>query len=360
MKGTDEQTTAYGTDARSLTLPEWEAYLAKAGLPRYRAGQIYGWLHKHGAASYEEMTNLPAALRERLAGDLPIAPVTEAARQVSALDGTQKFLFEMGDGNAVESVFMKYHHGNSVCISSQAGCRMGCRFCASTIGGLDRNLTPGEMLGQIYQIRRLTGEEISNIVVMGTGEPFDNYDNLVRFLRLLTDPKGFGLSARSVTVSTCGLVPRIYQFAEEGIPCTLAISLHASDDETRRRMMPIAEKYSIAEILAACRTYFEKTGRRVTFEYSLAAGVNDSPEAAKALAALVKGLNCHINLIPINPVRGREFAPSARPSCEAFKLLLEKQAIHVTIRRELGRDIDGACGQLRHRQKHSAHETGEE
>ena len=251
------------------------------------------------------------------------------------------------DGNVIESVLMRYHHGNSVCISSQVGCRMGCRFCASTIGGLTRCLKPSEMLDQIYRIQADTGERVANVVVMGTGEPMDNYDNLVRFVRILTDENGLGISQRNVTVSTCGIVPKMYDLAEEKLQITLALSLHAPNDEKRQELMPIANKYSMDEVLDACRNYFDKTGRRITFEYSLVAGVNDSEEDARQLAGRIKGINCHVNLIPVNPIKERSYVRSTRQAVENFKIKLEKYGINVTIRREMGSDIDGACGQLR-------------
>lgn len=249
----------------------------------------------------------------------------------------------------VESVWMKYKHGNSVCISSQVGCRMGCAFCASTLDGLERNLTPSEMLDQIYAITRLTGERVSNVVVMGTGEPMDNYDNLVRFIHLLTNEEGLHISQRNITVSTCGIVPEIRKLAEEGLQITLALSLHATTDEKRKKLMPVANRYTVSELMEACAYYFEKTGRRITFEYSLAGGVNDSIQDAEELTALVKPLNCHVNLIPVNPIKERDFTESKGAAIQSFKNKLEKNRINVTIRREMGRDIDGACGQLRRR-----------
>ena len=267
--------------------------------------------------------------------------------QESKIDGTKKFLFELSDGNVVESVWMQYKHGNSVCISSQVGCKMGCRFCASTIGGWTRNLTSAEMLDQIYQIQKDSQERVSNVVVMGTGEPMDNYDALVRFIRMLSNEKGLNISQRNITVSTCGIVPGMYKLAEENLQITLALSLHASSQEKREELMPIAKKYHLEEVLEACRNYFEKTGRRITFEYSLVGGKNDSQEDALRLAQLVKGLNCHINLIPVNPIKERDFVRSDMKVILNFKNKLEKYQINVTIRREMGQDIDGACGQLR-------------
>ena len=270
-------------------------------------------------------------------------------RQVSALDGTNKFLFRLGDGHVVESVLMKYKHGNSVCVSSQVGCRMGCKFCASTIGGLERNLTPGEILGQIYQIQKISGERVSNVVVMGTGEPLDNYDNFVKFIRILTGEGGLHISQRNVTVSTCGIVPNMRRLAEEKFQITLALSLHGSNQEKRKSLMPVANKYDLSEVLEACDYYFEQTGRRITFEYSLVGGINDGAEDAEELIAILKPRNCHLNLIPVNPIKERTFQKPSRKHAEAFKMKLEQRGVNATIRREMGSDIDGACGQLRRR-----------
>jgi 23S rRNA (adenine2503-C2)-methyltransferase len=293
------------------------------------------------------MNNLPAALRQKLDAQYPIPTVRLHRQFVSKIDKTTKFLFALSDGNLIESVLMYYQHGNSVCISSQAGCRMGCRFCASTLDGLARNLTASEMLGQVYQIQKLTGERVSHIVVMGTGEPFDNYDNLMRFIALVTSEQGLHISQRNITVSTCGLVPRIYEFADAKLGVTLAISLHAPNDEQRRELMPIANQYTIDEILRACDYFVEQTKRRVTFEYSLVRGRNDAPEQAEELAKRLKGRLCHVNLIPVNPIKERDYEQSETANIEKFKNVLEKNHINVTIRRELGRDIAAACGQLR-------------
>ena len=334
-------------DLRSLSQAELTEVLASLGEKKFRAAQIYQWLHVHMADSFDEMTNLSAALRQKLKEQCSLVTLKPVKILTSQIDGTKKFLFELLDGNIIESVWMQYHHGNSVCISSQVGCRMGCRFCASTLDGLVRGLEPSEMLEQIYQIEKYTGQRVDSVVVMGSGEPMDNYDNLVKFVRLITDEKGHNLSGRAITVSTCGLVPQMYKLAEEGLSITLALSLHASDDETRRELMPIAKKYSLEEVLGACDNYFEKTGRRISFEYSLVHGVNDTLEGAKALAALLGKRNCHVNLIPVNPIKERNFTRGAREETLAFKNMLEKCGINVTIRREMGRDIDGACGQLR-------------
>lgn len=339
------------TDIKSMTLTELKEDMAQLSEKSFRAGQIYDWMHKKLARGFDEMTNLSAALREKCKERYTYTALQAVQVQESAIDGTRKYLFALSDGNVVESVWMKYKHGNSVCISSQVGCRMGCAFCASTLDGLERNLTPSEMLDQIYSISLLTGERVSNVVVMGTGEPMDNYDNLLRFIRLLTAEEGLHISQRNITVSTCGLVPNMRRLAEEKLQITLALSLHATTDEKRRKLMPIANKYSIAELMEACNYYFEQTGRRITFEYSLVGGVNDTDEDAAELIQLVKPLNCHVNLIPVNPIKERDFVQSENEAIQAFKNKLEKNRINVTIRREMGRDIDGACGQLRRRHK---------
>ncbi len=335
------------TDIKSLTLSELQEEMERLGEKRFRAGQIYSWLHEKLADDFQEMTNLSGALRERLEQEYELIRLPLVKVQTSAQDGTSKFLFRLGDGSVIESVLMRYHHGNSVCISSQAGCRMGCRFCASTLDGLKRGLAPSEMLDQIYQIQKWSKERVHNVVVMGTGEPLDNYDALLKFLKLLTGEGGLLISQRNVTVSTCGIVPRIRQLAEEKLQITLALSLHASSQEKRETLMPVAKKYTLSQVLDACRYYFEQTGRRITFEYSLVSGVNDREEDAAELAALLKPLNCHVNLIPVNPIKERDYVQPDRRKVINFKNSLEKSGINVTIRREMGRDIDGACGQLR-------------
>ena len=303
-------------------------------------------MHEKLSPSIDDMTNLPAGFREKLKEECIYTLLRQKDVQVSK-DGTKKYLFLLQDGNAVESVLMRYKFGNSLCISSQAGCRMGCRFCASTLEGLVRNLTPSEMLEQVYQITRDTGERVSHVVVMGTGEPLDNFDNLLRFIELLTGEGGQNLSQRNVTVSTCGLVPKIRELAEKKLQITLALSLHAPNQEKRRELMPVANKYELSSVIDACKTYVELTGRRITFEYSLVAGANDSPEDAKELADLIKGINCHVNLIPVNPIKERNYKRPKGEAVQGFKNKLEKYGINVTIRREMGQDIDGACGQLR-------------
>lgn len=334
-------------DIKSLDYQELQEYVKTLGEKPFRAKQLYQWMHEKLAGSFQEMTNLSGAFRARLEEETTLTVLKPVDVRTSAIDGTQKYLFELEDGNVIESVLMKYKHGNSVCISSQVGCRMGCRFCASTIGGLQRNLRPSEMLEQVYRIQKITGERVSNLVVMGTGEPLDNYDNLVKFVRMLSDEHGLNISQRNITVSTCGIVPNIRRLAQEDLQITLALSLHASNQEKRKKLMPIAYKYELSEVLEACRFYFEKTGRRLTFEYSLVGGVNDTLEDSQELTALVKGMNCHINLIPVNPVKEREFVQPDRSVVLAFQNKLEKNGVNATIRREMGRDIDGACGQLR-------------
>ena len=334
-------------DIKSLSYEELLEAIQGMGEKSFRGKQIYEWLHKKAVMEFEDMTNLSKRLREQLSKQYYIADLKLLDRLVSKDGSTSKFLFGLGDGSVIESVLMKYHHGNSVCISSQVGCRMGCKFCASTLGGLERNLTVSEMLGQIYAIQNISGERVSNVVVMGTGEPMDNYDNFVKFVRMLTDEHGYHISQRNVTVSTCGLVERIRQLAEEQFSITLAISLHAPNDAARKKLMPVANKYTIAEILDACDVYFTKTGRRVSFEYSLVQGVNDSAEFARELGGLLQGKNCHVNLIPVNPIKERDYKDSNAAFVQNFKMILEKLGINVTIRREMGRDIDAACGQLR-------------
>ena len=334
-------------DIKSLSLTQLQEEMAALGEKTFRAKQLYQWMHQKLARDYDSMTNLPGRLRELLAEQYAYTCLRQVQMQESRIDDTRKFLFALEDGHVVESVWMRYKHGNSVCISSQVGCRMGCRFCASTLGGLVRDLRPGEMLDQVYAISLLTGERVSNVVVMGTGEPLDNYDSLIQFLTMLTDENGLHISARNITVSTCGLVPQMKRLADEKLQITLALSLHGATDEKRRELMPIANKYSIAELMEACEYYFARTGRRITFEYSLVGGVNDTQEDARRLSRLAGPLRCHVNLIPVNPIREREYVQSDMHRIQAFKNYLEKNKINVTIRREMGRDIDGACGQLR-------------
>lgn len=334
-------------DIKSLYEEELKEKMISLGEKPFKGKQLYQWLHQKAAGSYEEMTNLSEGLRKKLTEQEPLTHLEVVEVQTSKIDGTQKYLFQLADGNVIESVWMQYKHGNSVCISSQVGCRMGCRFCASTLDGLERNLTPSEMLRQVYQIQKITGERVSNIVIMGTGEPLDNYDNFLKFIHMVSDEHGLNISQRNITASTCGIVPNIRRLAEEKLQITLALSLHGSNQEKRRSLMPVANKYELHEVLEACDYYFEKTGRRITFEYSLVHGVNDTPEDAKELMGILKDRNCHLNLIPVNPIKERNYEKPDKKSAENFKNKLEKNGINVTIRREMGSDIDGACGQLR-------------
>ncbi|MFV0465107.1 MAG: 23S rRNA (adenine(2503)-C(2))-methyltransferase RlmN [Lachnospiraceae bacterium] len=336
-----------GVDIKSMTLPQLTAFISGVDEKAFRAKQLYQWMHQKLAADFDEMSNLPTALRTKLKEKTEYTALELIEKQVSKEDGTRKYLFRLEDGQVIESVLMKYKHGNSICISSQAGCRMGCTFCASALNGLQRNLRPSEMLDQIYRIQRDSGERISNIVVMGTGEPLDNYDNLIRFLSLISDENGLNISQRHITVSTCGIVPRIYDLAKENLQITLALSLHAPTQAKRQELLPIAKSYGLDELMESVKYYFEQTGRRITIEYSLVKGKNDTSEDAAQLSALLKNMNCHVNLIPVNPIKEREYVQPDQHLILAFKNKLEKNGINVTIRREMGRDIEGACGQLR-------------
>lgn len=336
-------------DIKSMNLAELTEFVAGIGEKAFRAKQLYQWLHVKQVYSFSDMTNLSKTFRGKLDEVSYITDLKQEQVQISQIDGTRKYLFLLEDGNVIESVLMRYKHGNSVCISSQVGCRMGCRFCASTLDGLVRGLKPSEMIDQIYKIGQDIGERISNVVVMGTGEPMDNYDNLLQFITLLTDENGLNISQRNLTVSTCGIVPRMRQLADEKLSITLALSLHASNQKKRLELMPVANKYDIHDVIDACKYYFDRTGRRVTFEYSLVGGVNDTDEDARELSQLIHGMNCHVNLIPVNPIKERDYVQSNAAVIAAFKNKLEKNGINVTVRREMGRDIDGACGQLRKR-----------
>lgn len=337
-------------DIMNLDYEEMEEFIHSIGEKTFRAKQLYEWIHKKLVCSFDEMTNISKEFRASLDKKCTIESVRIIQIQKSK-DGTRKYLMQLLDGNTVESVLMKYKHGNSVCISTQVGCRMGCKFCASTVGGLIRNLEPSEMLGQIYQIQHTTGERVSNVILMGIGEPLDNYENVVKFIKMLSDERGLNISQRNITLSTCGLAEKLTELVDKHLGITIAISLHAPDDVLRKEIMPVAKKYSIQDIIKACRYYIEQTGRRITFEYSLIEGVNDMPEHARKLAILLSSLNCHVNLIPLNPVNGRMGHRSSRANVERFKLMLEKKGINVTIRREMGSDIDAACGQLRNKNK---------
>ena len=333
-------------DLRSMTLNELKDFASSTRVPAFRGAQIFDWIYK-GKKSFREMNNLPEALRYELEDKAYLEKLNIRTVQKSKLDGTCKYLLELSDGNTIECVFMKYKFGNSICVSSQAGCRMGCRFCASTIKGLARNLTAGEMVSQIMAAQEDTGEKIGHIVVMGSGEPFDNYENLSKFLKIVNEPKGLGIGMRNITVSTCGIVPMILRFAEDFNQVNLAISLHASSDEDRSAIMPINNRYSIKDVLKACDEYTEKTNRRITYEYTLVSGVNDSVQSAKRLAGLLKGKLCHVNLIPLNEVKDSGFVTVSESKAFEFQKALEEAGIPATIRRELGDDIDAACGQLR-------------
>jgi len=348
------------TDLKSLTYPQLEEFIKQLGQPGYRTGQVFDWLHNKRVTSFDQMTNLPASLRTALAESCHLNSLTIERKLVSQKDGTVKYLFGLQDGECVESVLMDYHHGHSLCISTQVGCRMGCRFCASTLGGLVRNLTPAEMLDEIYTAQADSGHRIDSVVLMGIGEPLDNFDNVMTFLELLSDPRGLNLSLRHLSLSTCGLVDRIYDLAEKKLGLTLSISLHGSNNAVRSASMPVNNKWKIEELLKACRDYFDTTGRRVSFEYALIEGVNDSPAQAKELAALLKGMLCHVNLIPVNPVVERGNRRSSRQAVERFQKTLQNCGVNATIRRELGTDINAACGQLRRTHANAAATESEE
>lgn len=334
-------------DIKSLRPEELTEAVTNMGLPKFRAGQIYGWLHGKRVSSFAEMTNLSAPLRHQLDQKCYINAVRIKKRLVSSIDGTVKYLYELRDGNCVESVLMKYRHGNSLCISTQVGCRMGCKFCASTIGGLVRSLTASEMLDEVYTAQRDSGERVGSIVLMGIGEPLDNFRNVLSFLHILSSEQGLNLSLRHVSLSTCGLVDKIRALAKEKLQLTLSVSLHAPNDEIRSGSMPINQKYSIEELLSACREYFKETGRRISFEYALIEGVNDAPEHAAELAKRLRGMAAHVNLIPVNPVEETGYRRGDRAAIERFRTQLEKLGVNATVRRELGSDISAACGQLR-------------
>ena len=329
-----------------MTLAELRGEFAELGEPAFRAGQVYSWMHR-GARSFEEMTNLSKALRLRLAERYELTAPTAVRKLVSKKDGTIKYLWRLSDGNCVESVLMQYHHGNTVCISSEVGCAMGCAFCASTRGGLVRRLTPSEMLDQVLFTQLDSGLPVSNIVLMGIGEPLDNYDTVLRFLELVNSPEGMNIGMRHISLSTCGLVERIDRLAEENLQLTLSVSLHAPTDEIRSTIMPVNRRYNVQTLLAACKRYFEKTGRRISFEYAMIRGVNDTPEMAKLLAFRLRGIAAHVNLIPLNDIPESPLKPSYPEVVQTFQKILEQHGIPATVRRTLGSDINASCGQLR-------------
>ena len=334
-------------DLRSFTLEKLTDEMKKIGEKPFRAKQIYGWLHQKQVTSFEEMTNISKELRNKLEENYKLNNLKIVEKLVSKEDNTSKYLFDIGDNVVIESVLMKYSYGNAVCISSQAGCRMGCTFCASTIGGLERNLLPGEMAGQIYEIQRDTGERVSNVVIMGSGEPLDNYDNVMDFLEIIHSKEGNNLSHRHITLSTCGIVDKIYKLAEEKLQITLAVSLHAPNDEIRQNTMPVARKYDYNSLIKAAKYYADTTKRRVTFEYALIKGVNDGEDNAKELASRLKGIMCHVNLIPVNDVKENNYVRSTEENIKNFAEILQRLGIETTVRRKLGSDINAACGQLR-------------
>lgn len=334
------------TEIKTLNLAELKTALAELGQPAFRAKQVFSWLHR-GVRSFDEMTDLSKSLRETLAEHYLLTAPVPVRRQESQLDGTIKYLWQLHDGSCVETVLMRYHHGNTVCISSEVGCAMGCAFCASTIGGLVRRLSAGEMLDEVMFTELDSGLTVSNIVLMGIGEPLDNYDNVTRFLELINSGEGRNIGMRHISLSTCGIVPRILELAESKLQLTLSVSLHAPDDETRSRIMPVNRRWPVDELLSACRSYYEKTGRRISFEYAMIRDVNDSPEAARLLLRKLKGLPAHVNLIPLNHVEESPLKPSDRATVLRFRKLLEEQGVTCTVRRTLGSDIDASCGQLR-------------
>ena len=343
-------------DIKSLTMEEITDLLHGWGEPAFRGRQVFTWLHR-GVTSFDDMSNLSKPLRQKLAEACYITAPTVARRQESALDGTIKYLWRLGDGNCIETVLMQYHHGNTVCISSQVGCRMGCAFCASTIAGKVRDLTPSEMLDQVLFTQLDSGRDISNIVLMGIGEPMDNRENVLRFLELVNHPEGMNIGMRHISLSTCGVVPGIDALADLNLQLTLSVSLHAPDSETRSRIMPVNRAYDVEELFAACHRYFQKTGRRISFEYAMIDGVNDSAEHARLLAQRARSVGAHVNLIPLNHVEERPFQPTTQGHMKAFIRILEDAGVNVTVRRSLGGDVDASCGQLRRKRERAVHGT---
>ncbi len=337
------------TDILSMDLEQLQQLMKQWGEPKFRAKQIFAWLHEKQVTDFAQMTNLSQTFREKLQTEIKICALDMVENLVSKEDGTRKYLFALENGSVIESVLMQYDYGNTVCVSTQAGCRMGCRFCASTLDGVERSLTAGEMLSQIYQIQKDLGQRISGVVLMGSGEPLDNYENVLRFIKLLNDPMGQNMGQRHMTLSTCGLIEKMYDLAEEQLQITLAVSLHAPNDEIRKQIMPVAKANPMDKLLQACQAYTDKTKRRLTFEYALMQGVNDSDECARELAHRLRQMLCHVNLIPMNPVKERAYTKTSKAQVQRFAAILQQNGVETTIRRKLGSDIDAACGQLRRR-----------
>lgn len=334
-------------DLKSMSLEELQIFMGSIGEAKFRAKQIFEWLHKKQAGDFEEMTNISKNLREKLSNEAKISYVKILEKHVSKQDNTTKYLFALENDNIIESVLMRYNYGNAVCISTQVGCRMGCTFCASTLDGVERNLTAGEMLSQIYEIQKDTGERVSSVVLMGSGEPLDNYDNVLKFIRLLNDKDGLNIGQRHITLSTCGLIEKMYNLADEGLQITLAVSLHAPNDEIRNKIMPISKKNNMERLFEACKYYSDTTKRRITFEYAMINGVNDSIDCARELSEKLRNMLCHVNLIPVNDVKERNYKKSSGETVEKFAEFLNSKGIETTVRRKLGSDINAACGQLR-------------
>lgn len=344
-------------DLKSMTLAEMQDALSLLGEPRFRAKQVFTWLHR-GVTSFDEMTNLSKPLREKLDAQYYISAPEIVRKLQSQKDGTIKYLWRLRDGNCVESVLMQYHHGNSICISSEVGCPMGCKFCASTLGGLVRRLAPSELLDQVLFAQKDSGMEISNIVLMGIGEPLDNFDNVMRFLELVNSPDGMNIGMRHISLSTCGLVDKIHLLADRRLQLTLSVSLHSPDDESRNKIMPVNRRWNVETLLEACREYYEKTGRRVSFEYTMIRGVSDAPEQAELLAKKLTGMAAHVNMIPLNTVEESGLQCSTRAAIAQFQHILESHGVTATVRRTLGSDINASCGQLRRKYETSEHREG--
>ncbi len=334
-------------DLKSMSLEELQGFMANIGEAKFRAKQVFEWIHKKQADSFSDMTNLSKNLREKLEKEAKLSYARILEKRVSKQDGTTKYLFALENDNIIESVLMRYGYGNAVCISTQVGCRMGCTFCASTLDGVERNLTAGEMLSQIYEIQKDTGERVSSVVLMGSGEPLDNYENVIKFIKLLNDKDGLNIGQRHITLSTCGLIEKMYKLADECLQITLAVSLHAPNDEIRNKIMPVSKKNDMDRLLEACKYYSDTTKRRITFEYAMISGVNDSLDCAKELSERLRNMLCHINLIPVNDVKERNYKKSSGETVERFAEFLNSKGIETTVRRKLGSDINAACGQLR-------------